>query len=995
MLHSILRVGENAAETKAREEEQSKEMQQRIAQLLSESSDAGAGARFTVIGYNEFQFGGKAEREYWVYYLDPSAPLCFAAGQIPMHCNNDESKRQDFCVLHLQYSGSDPSTSTVQRAAVRVTNSIELRAHQDKCRPCEVCRQKKLYKAYMCPYCTEFKWQNGYGQQYRGQHCGAFESLCARSTMAGACTLTLALDDARQRRFALVVGNSQYWGDTISVFEPLPGAVKDAQMVAQGLKQLGFVVRMLEDQSKSALEREMTAWTRTLPANAHALVFLSGHGMELKGGRFFVPVDYGKHHVSTIEATAKANCVTLQWVFGRIYSVLQQDGLIMAFWDCCREDALKEAEHAHVVRSGNDRLIRGMAQLKKKLAQEHYPLASWVCVYASSTASVAFEHKDGGVLTGALLAWWCDPEHACLSIGDEKVRDFVTNLVTERAEARSGKQKPVWESCGIAHFSFKAADESDIGSRIAFNLVTEMQTDPTPSGVHPSMTGYSEMTKAETEEFLTTFCHAADPVHGQPEGVALRQLGSSGVKSFLQELQRDSNIVTVVAKNDFPYKGRGLQPLIEREYWLRVKRSSLQDPALAGRDDFIILHVHYAGDWNRFDDQATFDQKRSTITQINARHTCDGSGPKFHKPCQDPGGELDRKWREERGTPVLGKTSGLKWKRIATKPSIGWELRNPKLEKALSNTLGLKWLKMGNTEPTGGLKLLISELTEALTHTTNFTRQEWENFSIKDLLVNHFVQAGGCYFKPACETDFTTEEWEAFGIDDLRDDNYIWGGGSYFKPAGSDISPDGWKWRDPAQRNLTDATPCLQDLLQKGELCTKVVRQKYVDLVAAHSQDAPQSSLETIAGATALGSGGGGTALHQSPSAHVVAWESSPNWATLPAPVPSVPPYRILFVGANSDVRSRLDLEGEVQQMQDAFFRTRGQISWGENVIFKHSFFSSAADLSRDLRNHDPAGLHFSCHGHASALALFGQDLVAQSFVKFIESWCASDTAHL
>jgi len=163
-----------------------------------------------------------------------------------------------------------------------------------------------------------------------------------------------------------------------------------------------------------------------------------------------------------------------------------------------------------------------MAQLKKQLAQEHYPLASWVCVYASSTASVAFEHdEDGGVLTGALLAWWSDPEQACLSIGDEKVRHFVTHFVTKRAEARSGKQQPVWESCGIARFSFKAADESDIGSRIAFNLVTEMQTDPTPSGVHPSMTGYSEMTKAETEEFLTTFRHAADHGHGQPEGGAL------------------------------------------------------------------------------------------------------------------------------------------------------------------------------------------------------------------------------------------------------------------------------------------------------------------------------------------------------------------------------------------------------------------------------------------------------------------------------------------
>lgn len=281
----------------------------------------------------------------------------------------------------------------------------------------------------------------------------------------------------------------------------------------------------------------------------------------------------------------------------------------------------------------------------------------------------------------------------------------------------------------------------------------EMQAGPEPTGLHPSAAGDSsnELTEAETEEVLSAFRHAG--AHNTGSQGALRQLGSSGVKSFLKELQRDPNVATVFAKNDFPYKGHGAHALIEREYWLRVKRSSLQDPALAGRDEFIILHVHYAGDWNRLDDQSTFDRKRSTITQINARHTCDGSGPKFHKPCQDPGGELDGKWREERGTPVLG-------------------------------------------------------------------------------------------------------SWEA---------------------------PHGWRWRDPAQRNLTDATPCLQDLLRKGELCTKVVRKKYVDLVL--SQDAPQSSLETNSVAAVLGSGAGSTSLYQSPSAHVVALTSSSNWAALPAPI--------------------------------------------------------------------------------------------------------------
>ena len=141
VVHSILRLGTDAVHTKAREDEKSAEMRRLVEQLLSLSPAAGAGARYTAIGYNEFQCGGKAERELC---LNPVEPLRIAAGQIPMHCNEDGSRRHTFCVMHLQYSGSDPAASTVQRAAVRVTKTIELRAHQDKCRPCEVCRKPHI-----------------------------------------------------------------------------------------------------------------------------------------------------------------------------------------------------------------------------------------------------------------------------------------------------------------------------------------------------------------------------------------------------------------------------------------------------------------------------------------------------------------------------------------------------------------------------------------------------------------------------------------------------------------------------------------------------------------------------------------------------------------------------------------------------------------------------------------------------------------------------------
>ena len=77
----------------------------------------------------------------------------------------------------------------------------------------------------------------------------------------------------------------------------------------------------------------------------------------------------------------------------------------------------------------------------------------------------------------------------------------------------------------------------------------------------------------------------------------------------------------MLARNDFPNYGGGDPPLIEREYWLRIPQRALQNAGMAGLDGLVILHVHYAGVWDRADDTTAFDKKRSIITQINARYT--------------------------------------------------------------------------------------------------------------------------------------------------------------------------------------------------------------------------------------------------------------------------------------------------------------------------------------------------------------------------------------
>ena len=70
---------------------------------------------------------------------------------------------------------------------------------------------------------------------------------------------------------------------------------------------------------------------------------------------------------------------------------------------------------------------------------------------------------------------------------------------------------------------------------------------------------------------------------------------------------------------------------------------------------------------------------------------------------------------------------------------------------------GLKWLKVGETQPVDGQNLARSDLADALKTKAEFTQEEWEAFGVLGLCLDHFVKSGGSYFRPV-------------GIDDLQKD---------------------------------------------------------------------------------------------------------------------------------------------------------------------------------------------------------------------------------
>jgi len=111
-----------------------------------------------------------------------------------------------------------------------------------------------------------------------------------------------------------------------------------------------------------------------------------------------------------------------------------------------------------------------------------------------------------------------------------------------------------------------------------------------------------------------------------------------------------------------------------------------------------------------------------------------------------------------------------------------------------------------------------------------------------------------------------------------------------------------------------------------------------------------------------------------------IEWAREPIWLDLQDPMPPSRPRFILFVGANNRGAVLLSLEKEVEKMQMHFKHEEGSRACSRNVDFKQRYFANGNDLSRDLRLCKPVILDFACHGRASALWLFEQDLEAKDF---------------
>jgi hypothetical protein len=159
---------------------------------------------------------------------------------------------------------------------------------------------------------------------------GKFAGLAKlRLEYAGAAESSTSAPPRREKRIALTIGNSAY-EKTGALINP----ARDAGAIARTLRELGFAeVHEHRDLGRSALLEALRRFGAAAADADWAVVYYAGHGIEMEGTNFMVPVDA---RLASRE-DAPDELVPMSRLFDRLEGM---KGIKIVILDACRNNPL-------------------------------------------------------------------------------------------------------------------------------------------------------------------------------------------------------------------------------------------------------------------------------------------------------------------------------------------------------------------------------------------------------------------------------------------------------------------------------------------------------------------------------------------------------------------------------------------------------------------------------------------------------------------------------
>ena len=171
------------------------------------------------------------------------------------------------------------------------------------------------------------------------------------------------------RRVALVIGNASY--ENVSALTNPP---HDAAAVAQALKAAGFdEVTLAEDLKQSDFLRKLRDFSGSVAGAETAVVYFAGHGVEVDGRNYLVPIDASLAKSGDVEFEA----ISLDAVRSAVAGASKLRVVVL---DACRNNPFKLTSQ-----DGKRAVTRGLARVE--------PGSNELVAYAAREGTVA---ADGG-----------------------------------------------------------------------------------------------------------------------------------------------------------------------------------------------------------------------------------------------------------------------------------------------------------------------------------------------------------------------------------------------------------------------------------------------------------------------------------------------------------------------------------------------------------------------------------------------------------------------
>jgi hypothetical protein len=216
--------------------------------------------------------------------------------------------------------------------------------------------------------------------------------LGALTIAAGLTALILSTSAGHASdRVALVVGNGTYQHST-----SLKNPANDATDIAAALRRLGFDVLVGTDLSSNGMRELLRSFSDKLDHAKIALFFYAGHGLQIDGHNYLVPVDARLSKVGDVSLDA----INLSAVLQQMES-FQRTSLV--FLDACRNNPLAERLARSVGRTRSQSIGRGFARVESG--------AGTMIAFATAPDTEADDGGDGrnSPFTTALLEHIASP----------------------------------------------------------------------------------------------------------------------------------------------------------------------------------------------------------------------------------------------------------------------------------------------------------------------------------------------------------------------------------------------------------------------------------------------------------------------------------------------------------------------------------------------------------------------------------------------------------